>query len=64
MKKNNPELIKEANSPNGWIYVLDKEYDRKEKVPPEFIKAAWNANGKGQIVGEFMSNLSYSGNVK
>tara|TARA_R100000322_G_C5380528_1_gene175949 strand:- start:72 stop:269 length:198 start_codon:yes stop_codon:yes gene_type:complete len=65
MNKNNPELIKEAkNNPNGWVYVLDKEFEGKQEVPPEFIKGVWKVDEKGEIVGEFMSNSSYRGNGK
>ena len=35
------ELIAEAKkNPNGWVYVLDREYKDKKEVPPEFIKGA------------------------
>ena len=55
-----PELIKEAKKhPNGWVYVLDKEYERKEDVPSEFIKGAWKVNEKGEIIGEFEKNPNY-----
>ena len=65
MNKNNPELIKEAkNNPNGWVYVLDKEFDGNEEVPPEFIKGAWKVDEKGKISGEFMPNPNYHGNGK
>lgn len=65
MNRNNPELIKEAkNNPNGWVYVLDKEFEGKEEVPPAFIKGAWKVNEKGEIVGEFMPNPNYHGNKK
>lgn len=65
MNKNNPELIKEAkNNPNGWVYVLDKEFEGKQEVPPEFIKGAWKVDEKGEIVGEFMPNPNYRGNGK
>lgn len=65
MNRDNPELIKEAkNNPNGWVYVLDKEFKGKEEVPPEFIQGAWKTNEKGEIVGEFMPNPNYRGNGK
>ncbi|MFS4466199.1 hypothetical protein [Maribacter sp. 2210JD10-5] len=57
------ELIEEAKkNPNGWIYVLDKEYEGKEEVPPEFIQGAWKVDGKGEIEGDFMPNPKYHGN--
>jgi len=63
--KNSAELIAEAkNNPNGWVYVLDKEFEGKEKVPPEYIKGAWKVNEKGEIVGEFIENPNYRGNEK
>lgn len=65
MNKNNPELIKEAkNNPNGWVYVLNKEFERKQEVPPEFIKGAWKVDEKGEIIGEFIPNPNYRGNGK
>ena len=59
------KLIEEAkNHPNGWVYILDKEFDGKEEVPPEFIRGAWKVDENGIIVGEFMPNPNYSGNDK
>ena len=59
------ELIKEAKKhPNGWVYVLDKEYEGKEEVPAEFIKGAWKVNESGEIIGEFTSNPNYHANKK
>ncbi len=59
------ELIAEAKkNPNGWVYVLDKEYKDKNEVPPEFIKGAWKVNGKGIIEGEFMPNPNYNRKMK
>ena len=63
MNKHNTELIKEAkNNPNGWVYALDKEYQGKEEVPPEFIQGAWKVNENGEIEGDFMPNPKYHGN--
>jgi len=63
MNKDNPKLILEAkNNPNGWVYVMDKKYEGKEEVPPEFIKGAWKVNEKGLIIGEFKPNPNYQGN--
>ncbi len=57
------DLLEEAKkNPNGWVYVLDKEYDGKEEVPPEFIQGAWKVNGNGEIEGDFMPNPKYHGN--
>ncbi len=57
------ELIAEAkNNPNGWVYVLDKEFDGKEEVPPDFIKGAWKVDENGILEGEFMLNPNYHGN--
>ena len=59
------ELIKEAKRhPNGWVYVLDKEYEGKEEVPAEFIKGAWKVNESGEITEEFNSNPNYHANKK
>ncbi|WP_397447808.1 hypothetical protein [Polaribacter sp. R77954] len=59
------ELIKEAKKhPNGWVYVLDKEYEGKEEVPAKFIKGAWKVNESGEITGEFESNPNYHENKK
>ncbi|MBT2163086.1 hypothetical protein [Zobellia barbeyronii] len=58
--KKTPELIEEAKKhPNGWVYVLDKEYEGKGEVPPEYIKGAWKVNGNGIIEGDFMPNPKY-----
>ena len=55
------ELIAEAKkNPNGWVYVLDREYKDKKEVPPEFIKGAWKVNEKGIIEGDFMPNPNYN----
>ena len=60
-----PKLIKEAKRhPNGWVYVLDKEFEGKEEVPAEFIRGAWKVNESGEITGEFASNPNYHGNKK
>jgi hypothetical protein len=63
--KKSLELIAEAKrTPNGWVYVLDKEFKGKEEVPPEFIKGAWKVNEKGIIVGSFIPNKNYKGKNK
>ena len=65
MNKNNSKLTKEAKqNPNGWVYVLDKEFEGKNEVPPEFIKGAWKVNEKGEIVGKFIINPNYQGSKK
>ena len=58
--KKSAELIAEVkNHPNGWVYVLDKEFEGKEEVPPEFIKGAWKVDNSGKIEGEFLPNPNY-----
>ena len=58
-----PDLIKEAEKhPNGWIYVLDKEFQGKQEVPAEFIKGAWKVDENGKITGDFEKNPNYHGN--
>jgi hypothetical protein len=52
------------NHPNGWVYILDKEFDGKEKVPQEFIRGTWKVDKNGIIVEEFIPNPNYSGNEK
>ena len=60
--KKSAELIEEAkNHPNGWVYVLDKEFKGKEEVPPEFIKGAWKVDKNGILEGKFMPNPNYHG---
>lgn len=51
---------KEAlKNPNGYVYVLDKEYEGKTEVPPRAILGAWKVNDKGTIVGPFIPNPNY-----
>jgi hypothetical protein len=51
---------KEAlKNPNGYVYVLDKEYDGKENVPPQAILGVWKVNDRGIIVGTFIPNPNY-----
>jgi len=57
-----PELIEEAKKyPNAHVYVLDKEFEGKEEVPPQFIKGAWKVDENGKVVGEFIPNPKYHG---
>jgi len=54
------EAIQEAlRSPNGWVYVLDKEFKGKEEVPPEYIIGAWKVDRRGLIEGPFIPNPKY-----
>lgn len=51
---------KEAlKNPNGYVYVLDKEYEDKSDVPPKAILGAWKVNEKGIIVGSFIPNPNH-----
>ena len=62
MKKIKPTkaAIEEAKkTPNGWVYVLDKVFERENNVPSEAIKGAWKVNSKGKIIGEFIPNPNY-----
>lgn len=45
--------------PNGYVYVIDKEYKDKSNVPPKFILGAWKVNENGIIVGSFIPNPNY-----
>lgn len=45
--------------PNGYVYVIDKEYKGKSDVPPNSILGAWRVNGDGIIVGPFIPNPNY-----
>ena len=54
--KKSLELISEAKrTPNGWVYVIDKEFKRKVDVPSEFIKETWKVNEKGIIISRYLS---------
>lgn len=62
---NDPKLIDEAKkNPNGWVYVIDKEFKGKENVPSKFIKGAWKVSEKGIIIGNFIPNKDYKKNNK
>jgi hypothetical protein len=52
-------IIEAKKHPNGWVYVLDNEFEGKERVPPEFIKGAFKVNQNGEIIGEFIANKNY-----
>lgn len=45
--------------PDGYVYVIDKEYKGKSDVSPKFILGAWKVNENGIIVGSFISNRNY-----
>jgi len=54
------EVKKEAlKNPNGYIYILDKEYQGKDDVPPNKILGAWKVTEKGIITGPFILNPNY-----
>ena len=60
MKNPPKEAIEEAlKNPNGWVYVIDSEFNGKDEVPPQAIKGAWKVNEVGIIVGEFTPNPNY-----
>lgn len=60
MHKNDPKLIKEAkNNPNGWVYVVDQEFEEQENVPTQFIKGAWKVDENGEVIGTFIPNPNY-----
>lgn len=51
---------KEAlKNPNGYVYVLDKEYQGKDEVPPSRIVGAWKVNENGIIIDPFIPNPNY-----
>jgi hypothetical protein len=54
------EAKKEAlKNPDGYVYVIDAEYQGKEDVPAQSILGAWKVNEKGIIVGAFIPNPNY-----
>lgn len=54
------EAKKEAlKNANGYVYVLDKEYEGKDDVPSKAILGAWKVNEKGIIIGAFLPNPNY-----
>jgi hypothetical protein len=55
------EIIREAkNTPNGWVYKIDSNYDLTGDIRPEAIVGAWEVDGNGNITGDFISNKNYS----
>ena len=46
-------------NPNGWVYVLDKNFEGEDNVPSTAIRGAWKVNLKGEIIGEFIPNPNY-----
>ncbi len=59
MKPTKDAAAEALKFPNAYVYVIDKEYDKKEEVPPTAIKGAWKTNEKGLIIGEFIPNPNY-----
>lgn len=59
MKPTKDAIEQAKKNPNGWVYVLDKSFDKEENVPSEAIKGAWKVNSKGNIVGDFIPNPNY-----
>ncbi len=54
------EVRREAlKHPNGYVYVLDREFDGKNEVTPKAILGAWKVDEKGLIVGSFIPNPNY-----
>ncbi len=49
--------------PNGYVYVLEKEYRGKGDVPSNAIIGAWKVDGNGKIVGPFVPNPNHKGNL-
>lgn len=45
--------------PNGYVYVIDKEYQGKSDVPRTAIAGAWKVDENGIIVGRFIPNPNY-----
>lgn len=56
-------IIEAKNFPNGYVYVIDQEYENNEDVPAENIKGAWQVDNEGIIVGNFIPNPSYQTRV-
>ena len=54
------EAIEEAlKFPNAYVYAIDDDYNKEDKIPPSAIKGAWKTNEHGIIVGEFIPNPNY-----
>lgn len=47
------------NIPNGYIYIVDREFADSEQVPYDKIKGAWQVNDRGIIVRDFIPNPVY-----
>jgi hypothetical protein len=45
--------------PNGYVYVLDKEYEKKDDVPSNAIPGAWKVDENRFITGPFIPNPNY-----
>lgn len=54
------EIIRQARlQPNSWVYQIDGNYGASDDVPPEAVMGAWQVDGDGNIVGEFLPNPNY-----
>ena len=47
MKPTKDAIAEALKFPNAYVYVIDKEYDKKKEVPPTAIKGAWKTNETG-----------------
>lgn len=45
-------------SPNSWIYSVDRAYDAEGTVPPYAILGAWPVDAHGEL-GAFTANVGY-----
>lgn len=58
------ELIAEAKRfPNGYVYVIDKEFANSEDIPPTAILGAWKVNKNGVIEGVFIPNPNFKDRI-
>lgn len=58
------ELITEAKKiPNGYVYVIDKEYSGSDDVPATGILGAWKVDASGIIEGVFIPNPNYKSRI-
>lgn len=53
------ERMEAKNSPLGWVYRLDAEYDESVEVPSSAIIGAWEVDAHGEIIENFISNPKY-----
>jgi hypothetical protein len=53
------EIAEALRHPNGWVYRIAGAFSKDQDIPPEAIVGAWRVDGRGEIVGSFLSNDRY-----